>query len=98
MPAYEILQRAAAGEPGRGPGATAASLDVTLHDVYLRELETNLPLATAPGAFVTSVMLLPLADDAMVRFGVALTAPAPFAVFEESDPARLVLDVYAPAP
>jgi hypothetical protein len=96
MPLYEIVERRLPAVPPVPALAGAAFLEVTLHDVYLRELTTTLPLEHPPGAAVTGVTLIPLEDDASVRFGVGLAEPARFAVFEEREPARLVVDIYTP--
>ena len=93
IPLYEVVERSTTSTPPGADLSGAAYLDLVLHDVYARVLETQLPLAVLNSPPVTRVAILPFDDDAMLRLGIGLERPARFEIIELGSPSRLVIDI-----
>lgn len=71
-----------------------ARIELTLRDVYAQDFAGTLSLSVAGSPVITGVSPLPLHDDAVLGFAVALARPARFEVAALENPVRIVVDVY----
>ena len=102
VPYYEAVEVDNASYPfptGHDPAWGDARIDLVISDLYARDAPAldALPVVLADDPLVTRIGSYPTFSDAHLGFSIGLKEPAAYAVYELTDPVRIVIAVFYPA-
>jgi hypothetical protein len=101
VPYYEAVEVDNASYPfptGHDPAWGEARIDLVISDLYAREAPAmeELPIILANDPLVARIGSYPTFSDAHLGFSIGLKEPAAYAVYELTDPVRIVIAVFYP--
>lgn len=98
VPLWEAVESTNSQEIASALGLVgSARIELTLHDVYAYSTAAALEQEAPASSLVIGTKVAPLMDDALLGFVIDLKRPARFevkALEHETEPTRIVLDVY----